>query len=425
MRFAFFSPPLASHLAVHGALADALAARGHECFLIHHPGVRPLLRTPALGLAAVDPGRCDWSPESVAGHLRHPGLPFGVLRLVRDMAAMTGTLCEAGPALLGELRPDGIVADQMESAGALLAEAGNLPFVTVAAAMPVNREPDVPLAALDWPYEASAEARRRNRAGERIADWLTRRLDRTVRREAERLGCAPKRRQADCLSPLAEICQLVPGFDFPRQALAPSFHYVGPLRAASPAAPKTLPAISPDRPFAFMSLGTLQGHRLAIFQRVAQACRRLGVQLLAAHCGGLTPAEAASVGADWVVDRVAQDEAVARADLVITHAGLNTVMDALQAGKPMLCLPLAFDQPGLAARVKRLGAGEALSPRAGVDAIGKAIARLLGDPGHAQRACGLRAEFAAAGGATAAAAIIEQAVRTRRPVLGEPRRAAA
>lgn len=424
MRFAFFSPPLSSHLAVHGALAAGLAGRGHECFLIHHPDTAALIRTPELRLAALGTAGLRWSPGTVLDHARRPGLPFGLFRIVADMAAMTETLCRAGPDMLRRLGIDAVVADQMESAGALVAEHLGLPFVTVAAAVPMNREPDIPLPVLDWPYEAGDAARHRNAVGMRIADWLTRRLDRTIEAEARRLGCAPKRGQADCLSPFAELCQLLPGFDFPRRALPEGFHYVGPIRPDSASA-ETMPEIPPGKPFVFLSLGTMQGHRLGFFRKVAEACRRLGFRLMIAHCGGLSRSEAASLDADWVVGRVPQEAAIRRADIVVTHGGLNTVMDALRAGKPMLCFPLAFDQPGVGARLKRLGAGRVLSARAGAAAIAMALDALLSDPSYRERAASLSPEFDAAGGAERAAGIIEDVARGGARTAVRPSMAAA
>jgi zeaxanthin glucosyltransferase len=413
LRFAFFSQPLPSHLAVHGALAQALAARGHQCFLIQHPGVEPFLRGGALRLAPIDPSACGWSPQRLLEHSRRPGFPFGVFRMVRDMAEMTESLCHQAPALVTALGVDGVVTDQMESAGLLVAEHLGLPVVTAAVAVPINREPNMPLPMLDWDYDRSEKGRKRNAGGERVADWLTRRLDRTIAAQARRLGCAPKQRQADCVSPWAEINQLLPSFDFPREAPPPGFHYVGPIRSTDSVG--EMPFVASGGPFVFMSLGTMQGHRFGLFSRVAAACRRLGFRLMVAHCGGLSPAQASRLDADWVVERVPQEQAVGRADIVVSHAGLNTVMDALQAGKPQLCFPLAFDQPGLAARVRRLGAGEALPRQAGVDAVAAALSRLAGDVGYRARAASLAGEFAAAGGASRAAAIIEGVVRGARP----------
>ena len=48
---------------------------------------------------------------------------------------------------------------------------------------------------------------------------------------------------------------------------------------------------------------------------------------------------------------------------VVHHGGVGTTAAALEAGCPQLILPLAWDQPDNAARVKKLGVGDSLSPR--------------------------------------------------------------
>jgi zeaxanthin glucosyltransferase len=136
-----------------------------------------------------------------------------------------------------------------------------------------------------------------------------------------------------------------------------------------------------------------------LFERIAEACRELDLQLLIAHCGAKSVTQ------------------LARADALITHAGLNTVLDALEAGVPNLALPIAFDQPGVAARVVHAGVGLKLDPRlAGRRRIVQALRRLLREPGFAQRARRLGEEIRAAGGAPRAAHLIEQALGIESPV---------
>ena len=61
---------------------------------------------------------------------------------------------------------------------------------------------------------------------------------------------------------------------------------------------------------------------------------------------------------DPIVVRYApQLEIVKRASAVITHAGLNTVLESLAEGVPLVAIPLGNDQPGVAARVAAKGAG--------------------------------------------------------------------
>jgi zeaxanthin glucosyltransferase len=233
-----------------------------------------------------------------------------------------------------------------------------------------------------------------------------------IRRGAKALGIGERSSLIDCLSPTLQLSQTTAGFDFPRTRLPAHFHHVGPLRPAlADESPLALPVQS-DKPFVFASLGTLQGGRFRLFERIAKACRQLDAQLLVAHCGRLDAAQCWALeeaGARWVTDFAPQRAAVARADVVVTHAGLNTVLDALVAGTPMLALPIAFDQGGAAARIVHAGAGLRLIPAlAPTGSIRRGLARLLAEPSFGDRAATLGAEVASAGGTRAAADLIER-----------------
>jgi zeaxanthin glucosyltransferase len=364
----------------------------------------------------LDPGSAKWSPDGFVAHSRSPGLPFGIQRLVSDMSAITNSLCEQAPDLLRTHGIDGIVTDQMEPAGALVAGFLHLPYVSLAAAAPINREPLVPLPVLPWDYEESEWGLKRNRAGEQIADWLTRRHDQTIQQWSERFAIARRTKLVECLSPLADMSQMIRGLDFPRSHLPASFHHVGRLRPSESTASGQLPSFGPA-PLVYASLGTLQGHRLGLFRRIAKACRQLGLQLLISHSGSLTPEEAQTIDADWVLPWVPQEAVLKRANIVITHGGLNTVLDALAEGLPLLCLPLAFEQPGIGARIERSGAGIVLGARSPAPKIAVALERLLNQASFRQKAGALAQELARSPGSAGAAVIVEQVMQTRQPVL--------
>ncbi len=223
------------------------------------------------------------------------------------------------------------------------------------------------------------------------------------------------------MSPLLQLSQTTPGFDFPRTSLPEHFHGIGPLRSALSDEPPLDIPVATGRPFVFASLGTLQGDRFGLFGRIAAACRELDLQLLIAHCGRLDASQERRLlkaGASWVTDFAPQRAMLARADAVITHAGLNTVLDALEAGVPSLALPIAFDQPGVAARVVHAGVGLKLDPRlASRRRIVQGLRRLLGEPGFAERARKLGDEVRTAGGAPRAAQLIEAALDAEVPAL--------
>src|SRR5262249_1889692 len=56
-----------------------------------------------------------------------------------------------------------------------------------------------------------------------------------------------------------------------------------------------------------------------------------------------------------------QIELLKRSSLCITHAGLNTVLEALSFGVPLLAIPITNDQPGVAARVAHKKVGLVIS----------------------------------------------------------------
>jgi len=54
-------------------------------------------------------------------------------------------------------------------------------------------------------------------------------------------------------------------------------------------------------------------------------------------------------------------ELLKRASVCITHAGLNTVLEALAHGVPQVAIPITVDQPGVAARIAEKKTGLVVS----------------------------------------------------------------
>lgn len=423
-HLAVVAPAFPSHFSALQALGLELVRRGHRVTFIHQQDAAAWLDSPLIHFHAV--GLTSHPAGSLAQTLRcaaNPSGLSGLRRLIGDMARTSDMLCRELPAAVSALQIDALICDQMEAAGGMVAEALNLPYVSVACALPVNREPGVPLPVMPMAFGQDERSRRMYQGSTQVYDWIMGRHRRVLAEHAAGLGLSPCDGLHQCLSPLAQISQTVPGFEFPRVALPAHFHHVGPLRAAAQTEPPLPYAVTAGTPMVFASLGTLQGQRYGVFRRIARACRKLDVQLLLAHCKGLDAAQARALereGATWVTDFAPQRAALARADAVVSHGGLNTVMDALVARTPILALPIAFDQAGVAARVCHAGVGLKASARfCSSTAMRTLLQRLLGEPGFAANLDRLGAEVEAAGGTLAAADIVEAVMRTGRPVLAQ------
>ena len=96
---------------------------------------------------------------------------------------------------------------------------------------------------------------------------------------------------------------------------------------------------------------------------------------------------------------------------MIGHAGLNSTLECLERGVPLVAIPLNADQPGIAARIRHFGVGELLEP-ANLDAarLGRAVARVMGNPRYRRNAAAMSQQIRRSGGVTAAGDIVERAL---------------
>jgi MGT family glycosyltransferase len=105
-------------------------------------------------------------------------------------------------------------------------------------------------------------------------------------------------------------------------------------------------------------------------------------------------------------------------DLVITHGGNNTVVESFHHGKPMIVLPLFWDQVDNAQRVDETGFGRRLATYGFRDQeLTGAIDALLADTALRQRMAGIAARMQAAAGTVRAADLIEQVATAHQPVV--------
>jgi MGT family glycosyltransferase len=138
------------------------------------------------------------------------------------------------------------------------------------------------------------------------------------------------------------------------------------------------PPFPDDAPLVVVSLGTTPMGEEGLLQRVLDALADQAVHVftsVGAHvdAGALRVPENARVGG-----YVRHAAVLPHAAVLVTHAGLGSVIAGAAFGVPMVCLPLGREQPNNAARVTALGIGRTLDPDSAVAELRAAITDVLG-----------------------------------------------
>jgi MGT family glycosyltransferase len=167
-----------------------------------------------------------------------------------------------------------------------------------------------------------------------------------------------------------------------------------------------------DGALVYLSLGSLASADVELMQRLVDVLGRTRHRYIVskgpqADLYGLADN---MVGAEFLP----QPAVLPKVDLVITHGGNNTVTESWRFGKPMVVLPVFWDQYDNAQRVDELGLGVRLSTYTfdEVELTG-AIDRLIADRTLAGRLGAMSSRLRADPGTVAAAEAIEHLARTR------------
>lgn len=304
---------------------------------------------------------------------------------------------------------DALLVDQMEAAGASVADLLNLPYITVCNALMLNKEVGVPPPFTGFSFSRSLLARLRNWTGYVLGRRAVHPITSVTNRYRLRWGLKPYLDADDSFSSRAQISQQPKAFDFPRTALPQCFHYVGPFRDSTPSRSEfPWHKLNSDR-LAYVSLGSMQGSKFELFRMFATALSDLRIQAVLSHGGALSDDMAASLpGSHVVVSHAPQHELIGRCKITLTHAGLNTVLDSLSHGTPLVAIPITYEQPAIAQRIRWTGAGFTLSLRSvSVKTLRNAIDKVLESSAYTVAARAVQSSIREAGGTPRAADLIE------------------
>jgi MGT family glycosyltransferase len=364
MKIGFLSLPLTGHLNPMTALARKLQSRGHEVVFIGVPDIEPVVR--AADLDFVPFCENEYPPSSVAKSYGAVADLHG-LDVVRYTAReLTPGLVKAAleqlPGKIAEAGVNALILDTAYRSLELVPMHLRLPYVQIWNILHLDFSGSTPLALYSWPHETSAEALARNVAGLQIVRELRGPMMPIAQSYANRNGLEIDwSNPAATVSKLAVITQTPKEFDFPIPHLPPQFHYAGPFHDHEGRERVPFPWEKlTGKPLIYASLGTLVNGLNNVYGTILEAVGEFPEMQVVLSVGrNFKLGDLGPIPPNTIVVRIApQIELLKRAALCITHAGLNTALEALAQGVPMVAIPIGYDQPGVAARIAYHGVGE-------------------------------------------------------------------
>ncbi len=201
--------------------------------------------------------------------------------------------------------------------------------------------------------------------------------------------------------------------------------FVGPsIRPRSGAEGFALDRLDGDQPILYISLGTILNKRPDFFRTCFEAFGGQPWRVVLSSGTRVEPSELGPVPDNFELSSyVPQLEVLARARGFVTHCGMNSTMESLYFGVPMVGVPQAPEQAITAGRLVDLDLGIALERTQEMDpvALRAAAERVMTEPVFHERAGVMRAAVRDAGGYQRAADAMIRFVTEQAPAAVERR----
>jgi MGT family glycosyltransferase len=304
--------------------------------------------------------------------------------------------------IFDEVAPDVIVEDNVVGFPAIAAS--GRPWVRIASCNPLElKEPGLPPTfsgyAIDDP---SSWSEFRDEYRRRVEEMQAEFSEFCVEQGAPRL---PDLEFID-ESPWLNLYLYPAELDYPRSRALPATWHNLETSVRSTDAPWD-PPIHPEGPLIYVSLGSLGSADVALMERLVDVLSRTPHRYVVSKGPQHEAYELAEnmVGAEFLP----QTSILPHVELVLTHGGNNTTTECMYFGKPMIVLPIFWDQHDNAQRVHETSHGVHLPTYSfEEDELVGAIDRLLGDESLRRRMKAASARLQARPGTRRAADLIEE-----------------
>jgi UDP:flavonoid glycosyltransferase YjiC (YdhE family) len=368
--------------------------------LIRHGHRVRFLADPTIESSARAAG-CEFTPWTSAPHFdtladqtaairaAEHGSPRQRLRVVRRFAGGRATRGFADDVLAATRAhaADGVLVEAALPGTLIGAEASGLPCAGLMANLYLRPTRGLPPLGTSWSPGESPLGRLRDALAFGLTGLATRGVARPLNRIRAEYGLAPVADLFEQLDHLARVLVLSSeGFDF-RTRLPSNVRYVGP-QLDDPDWAAGGADWRPDGhgPLVLVSMSSVYQGQADLLRTVSNALGALGVRALITTGRAVSPDSVPAPGHVRVVRSAPHHDVLREAAVVVTHAGHGTVLKALAAGVPLVCIPMGRDQHANTTRVLRLGAGVRVGSRTSVSRVAAAIRYVLDEPAFAANA---------------------------------------
>ncbi|MCX4733362.1 nucleotide disphospho-sugar-binding domain-containing protein [Streptomyces sp. NBC_01363] len=380
--------PLHGHVTPMVALAAELASRGHQVDVVISAPFAEVFREVGCTVTEIAIRPRGGVPEQPTfGHrLRRIRR---IADVFREQRRLTRELVEGWPVW----EPAVVVADIMAIWGIRAAEAAGVPFVSFHVTYAVSEEVLLDEVRQQLGPRAAALVRRLGIA--RIQPGLRRRVT---------AGAAKA------------LVNTVPELQPARESFDERFHFVGPLRREPVGTDGSAAGYSDDLPWdriadepsVYVSTGTMFTRGPEFFRKIADAFAgtRWLVVLATSHTD---PAELGTLPPNVIARQyVPQSAVLERCDAFLSHGGMNSALEGLALGRPMVLVPRAADQREIARRLAEAGVGVVVPAESEGQRFVTALDEVVADPDIRRTLDGLSSRMGRLNGPGAAAEVLEK-----------------
>jgi zeaxanthin glucosyltransferase len=415
MKIGFVGLPLSGHLNPMTALARKMQSRGHDVTFIGVPDAEALVRPAGVNFVAY----CEkeFPLGSIGRDWGHVAKMHGKEIVVHTMNILEPSILKPSlehlPAKIKETGVEALVLDTAHFFIELVPMSMDIPYVHVWNLLNFDFTGTTPIPFFSWLHENTSEALVRNAKGLEWAGELMGPVAEVAMAYAEKIGLKVDWSDpSSTTSKLAVISQLPREFDFPNIPWPSQFHYTGPFHDGKGRELPSFPWEKLDgKPLIYASLGTLVNGLDHIYQTILGAVGMLpDVQLVLSIGKNVDLDDLGQIPSNTIVVRSApQIELLKRAALCITHGGLNTALESLAQGVPMVAIPIGYEQPGVSSRIAYQGVGRFVEASdLTVASLSEMIQEVRSNPSYRDRAHYFQNVIANANGLEKAAEILEK-----------------